>query len=115
MRKGENALGLEVQSQLHRRVGVGSVLKEGKVFVHIELRGQGLARWRAQRQERNSGGTAGERVLWVASVSVCLEKCFPNVRINQDSFGVMRLVSRHEEFKKSNSLETIRMHCIQQN
>lgn len=63
MRKGENVLGLEVQSQFHRRDGVCPVLKEWKVFVHREIRGQGLARWRAQRQERNSGGKAGTCVV----------------------------------------------------
>lgn len=46
-----------------KEVEVGLVLKEWKSFVHIEMKGQGLVRWREKCQERHSGGRSRGRVL----------------------------------------------------
>lgn len=53
---------LETISRKHfmKEVEVRLVLTEWKGFVHIEMKGQDLARWREQYQERNSGRRVGD-------------------------------------------------------
>ena len=78
----------------------GLVFKEWEGFVHIEMKGPGLARWRDRCQERKKRLESRGYVLPVASCLVCPKTCFPNT--NQNSFGVMRLVKCHEQLVKSN-------------
>lgn len=39
---------------------IGLVLKEWEIFMYIEMKGQGLVRWREQCEERKRGERAGD-------------------------------------------------------